>query len=192
MAFKHGCWLLVAIIFLIAGVVVVLSALFQSHISGPGAPLEGIVNGFAALLGLVLLVASGLTFAFRPKLCFPELLEHQITPDHMRLVTEHTSITFPKTAKLVAVCHRDKSLAAYVAAKFVLPSSDREEFMENPIFGTGLDRPPHFELGSSTLWWKRNDLKSRVDRVQHLPSGVYVECSIGIEGDQTVVYVSWA
>lgn len=83
-------------------------------------------------------------------------------------------------------------MSARVATKFELPDQNREDLMQNAIFRVGIERAPHYELGSQTYWWRRNRLKSRIDRVQYLPSGTYVECSIGLEDGVTVVYVSWA
>lgn len=101
-------------------------------------------------------------------------------------------IHFPIGSKLVGICHENADMASRVATKVELPDSCREEFLRNSIFLKGEDRLPHYQLGSTLPWWKRTQLKSRVDRTQHLPTNIYVECSLGEESGKQVVYVSWA
>ncbi len=158
---------------------------------GPGAPLEGVYEGIGLLAGLALLLISGLLFFFRPHTVL-ELRGDQLTADHVRLVTEHTTIVFPPDARLIGLCHQDKSMSARIATKFELPDHCREAFLQNAIFHAGIEGTPHYALGSRTSWWHRDHLKSRMDRVQYLPNGTYVECSMGLEDGRTVVYVSWA
>ena len=197
MSSKQFCWLLFFVLTLLAGAALTLSGLSQpSHQSGPGAPLEGVVEGVASLLrlglGLGLLAIAIVSFVLRPRTPVLEIPESELSPEHMEVVSGHTGLLFPRTARLVGLCHRDISLASHVATKFILPESDRENFLQNKIFISGIERQPHYGLGSRTAWWRRGRLQSRVDRVQYLRSGTYVECSLGIEDGQTVVYVSWA
>ncbi len=189
----YRCWLLLTVVILLAGCVLCLNSLtLPSRGSGPGAPLEGAVQGILLLAGLGLLLIGGLLLLFRMRPPANELLGDQLNPDHVLLVSRHTGIVFPPAAKLVGLCLQDaSSLSANVASKFELPNSCRDAFMQNSIFSAGLERIPHFELGSATTWWRRGSLESRIDRVQYLPSGTYVECSVGLEDDCTVVYVSW-
>lgn len=189
---QYGCWLFFIAPTFLGGVVLCLMAMSQPHNSGPGAPLEGTVTGIALLIGLGLIFIAGLACFFVPRAPLHEFVGDQLTADHVRLVTQHTSIVFPPEARLLGLCHRNPSTASHVAAKFELPESCRESFMQNAIFQVGLELPPHCELGSSTSWWHRDRLKERIDRIQYLPNSTYVGCSVGREGNQTVVYVSWA
>jgi hypothetical protein len=188
----RGCWLSFIVVILLCGLALCALSISQPRVSGPGAPLEGVIGGIALLGGLGLLLLSGVLYSLCPNKVIPELQGNQLTADHVRLVTERTKIVFPPAARLVGLCHEDASMSALVATKFELPEQAREDFMQNAIFHTGTGRAPHYELGSHTSWWRRNDLKSRLDRVQYLPGGTYVECSIGLEGEGLVVYVSWA
>lgn len=189
---KRGCWLLFFVPTTLAGVVLCFWALAQPRQSGPGAPLEGVVTGVGLLLGLALLVVALVSFFLRPRTPVSEIHGAEQLARHLPLVSRCTGLSFPPGAGLVGLCHERASLESRVAAKFVMPESDREAFLLNRIFTEGIDRPPHYELGSRTTWWHRGRLQARVDRVQYQPAGTYVECSLGIEGGQTVVYVSWA
>ncbi|MFC5457456.1 hypothetical protein ACFQDI_21495 [Prosthecobacter fluviatilis] len=189
----YRCRLLLNVIIFLAGCVLCLISLtLPTRGSGPGAPLEGVAEGILLLSGLGLLLIGGLLLLFRMRPPANELLGDQLTSDHILLVTQHTGVVFPPAAKLVGLCLQDaSSLSANVASKFELPDSCRDAFMQNSIFSAGLERSPHYELGSATTWWRRGRLESRIDRVQYLPSGTYVECSVGLEDNCTVVYVSW-
>ncbi len=188
----RGCMLSISTIVGIGGVGLMLVSLSNSPGSGPGAPLEGVVGGVIRLAGVALIIVGIILFWFTPNAVVPEISRSQLTGEHVDLVTQHTSIVFPAAARLVGLCHADNSLASHVAAKFEIPDSCREIFLQNSIFHKGRERSPHYELGSSTAWWRRNKLLSRIDRVQYLPSGTYIECCVGIEKVQTVAYVSWA
>lgn len=189
---KYGCWLFFIVPTFVGGLGLCLTALSQPHDSGPGAPLEGAVTGMALLAGLGLILIAALCGFFLPRSALPELVGDQLTTDHVSLVTQHTLIVFPPAARLVGLCHQHPVITSHVATKFELPESSRESFLQNAIFHVGIERPPHYQLGSSTSWWQRDRLEERIDRVQYLPSGTYVECSVGIEDGHAVVYVSWA
>lgn len=162
---------------------------------GPGGPLEGTAELILLLMALAGLLVLGLVGGLIIKLLQPKVIElvgSQLTKDHALLVTDRTGIVFPAGTKLVGLCHLHESLDTYVATKFELPPESVPSFMTNDFFRTAEKRPPHFELGSSTTWWKRNRLAGRTDRTWFLASGRYIECCMGTEGDLTVVYVSWA
>jgi hypothetical protein len=189
---KQGCWLLFFFPTTLAGVALCIWALSQSRQSGPGAPLEGVVTGIGLLIGLALLVVALISFFLRPRTPVSEIHGAEQLASHLPLVSRCTGLLFPPGARLVGLCHERPSLESRVATKFVMPECDREAFLLNRIFTEGIDRPSHYELGSRTVWWLRGRMQARVDRVQYLSAGTYVECSLGIEDGQTVVYVSWA
>lgn len=192
MSLKQGCWLLFFVSTALAGTVLFFWALAQPRQSGPGGPLDGVVTGVGLLFGVGLLAVAVVSFILRPRTAVSELLGPEITSSHLQIVAKHTRLAFPASVRLVGLCHERPSLESRVAAKLTLAETDREALFQNSIFTEGLERPPHYELGSRASWWRRGRLQTRVDRVQYLETGTYIECSLGIEDGQTVLYLSWA
>jgi hypothetical protein len=67
----------------------------------------------------------------------------------------------------------------------------KDAFLQNEVFQKGSKDPPTIQIGKSKAWWKTNSITDRIDRTLPLPQGRFVECTLGVEDGQWVVYISW-
>lgn len=120
-----------------------------------------------------------------------EVLEPHVTAQHLQQITSMTGVVFPAGARGAAYLYMGSGIDDALAAKIIIPQDRRAEFLTNVVFEQGDDEVPHIRIGSGRPWWKLDQITDRVDRTLDLPNAEYLECTLGTEDGQTVVYISW-
>ena len=106
-------------------------------------------------------------------------------------ITKLTGVKFPEGAEGVELFYQGSGLDDALAAKVRIPRQGMEEFSGNTVFSEGEAAAPRMEAGKGKAWWKVRELEERIDRKQSLPDARFLEVSVGKEGEEMVVYLSW-
>lgn len=113
--------------------------------------------------------------------------------DHTKLaeITKLTGIHFPTGSKGLEYYYQGSGIDDALAAKVQIPADRVSELILNPVFSTGSNSKPSIQIGKSKTWWKIDGLTDRVDRTLNLPKARFLEVTLGKEGSDTVLYLSW-
>jgi hypothetical protein len=141
-------------------------------------------------LGASLLVLSGC----KPGLSFGEDVElsgANFDSSKLTQVSTLTGITFPKGSEGIEYFYQGSGIDDALAAKVRIPNDAINEFKTTTVFSEGSDSKPTVQVGRSKAWWKVDGLSERIDRTKELPNARHLELSLGKEGEDFVVYLSW-
>jgi hypothetical protein len=120
-----------------------------------------------------------------------EVLAPNVTAQHLQQVSKLTGIQFPQGTSGLVYLYLGDRLDPCLAAKVVIPADKKDEFLQNVIFQTGRPEAMQDGVGQGKAWWKLSSLTARMDRTLELPEGRFVECALGLEEGQWVVYMFW-
>jgi len=120
-----------------------------------------------------------------------ELLAPNVTTQHLQQVSSLTGIVFPDGSTGLAYYYHGSGIDDALAAKVVIPRDKKDIFLQNEVFHKGRTNAPNVQIGKPKTWWRIDTLTDRIDRTLELPQGRFVECTLGVEDRDLVVYVSW-
>ncbi len=120
-----------------------------------------------------------------------ELVAPHVSAQHLQEVTKLTGIVFPAGSTGLAYLYEGSGIDPSLAVKVQLPAEKKEEFLENRIFRTGSEVAPQAQIGKSKPWWHLDKLAERINRTTNSPGSGYVECTLGMENGELIVYISW-
>ena len=120
-----------------------------------------------------------------------ELVGAEITGKEINFVSELTGLTLPNGIEPVGYYFLGSGIDRALVMKVIIPDDQREEFLKNKIFEKGNDTKSNHAIAKQQEWWKVDELTKRIDRKIELPNAKYLECTVGLEGGKTHVYVTW-
>jgi len=120
-----------------------------------------------------------------------ELVGTEITGKEINYVSELTGLTFPNGTEPVGYYFLGSGIDRSLALKVAIPEAKREDFMRNDIFKNGGTSNSGYHFAQEKKWWKVDELTDQIDRALELPGQKFVECTVGLEGGKTHVYVTW-
>lgn len=106
-------------------------------------------------------------------------------------ITSLTGVSFPSGATGLDYLYRGSGIDDALAARVQIPESQKDEFMAQAVFTNGENVTPYIQIGKGKPWWNLDALVNRTDRSMNLPNAQFLEISLGHEGDDLVVYISW-
>jgi len=120
-----------------------------------------------------------------------ELVGTEISGKEINYVSELTGLSFPHGTEPVGYYFLGSGIDRSLALKVAIPEAKREDFMRNDIFKNGGNSNSGYHFAQEQKWWKVDELTDGIDRVLELPGQKFVECTVGLEGGKTHVYVTW-
>ena len=120
-----------------------------------------------------------------------ELVGAEITVKEINQVSKLTGLTFPVGTEPQGYYFLGSGIDRALVLKVIIPKDQKDEFLKNEIFVKGNDAKSDHTFAKHQHWWKVDELTERMDRRLELPKVKYVECTVGIEGGKTHVYVTW-
>lgn len=114
-----------------------------------------------------------------------------VTAEHLEQVSSLTGIRFPEDSTGLGYYYLGSGIDDALAAKVAIEADKKDAFLQNEVFQKGSTRAPHIQIGKSKAWWKIDALTERIDRTLDLPQARFVECTLGAEDGELVVYISW-
>ena len=120
-----------------------------------------------------------------------ELVGTEISGKEINYVSELTGLSFPHGTEPVGYYFLGSGIDRSLALKVAIPEAKREDFMRNDIFKNGGNSNSGYHFAQEQKWWKVDELTDRIDRALELPGQKFVECTVGLEGGKTHVYVTW-
>ena len=106
-------------------------------------------------------------------------------------VTKLTGVTFPNGTVGKEYLYFGSGIDDALVIKVSIPRDKKEEFFKNTIFAAGRDKEPYINLGQEKRWWKVKFLVAPIHTIYDFPNGDMIECSVGEEFGETIVYLSW-
>ena len=106
-------------------------------------------------------------------------------------VTRLTGVAFPNGTVGKEYIYFGSGIDDALAIKVSIPKDKKEEFFKNTIFVSGRVEEPYIHLGEGKSWWKVKSLTAPVHTIYDFPNGNMIECSVGEESGETIVYLSW-
>ncbi|MCD4780234.1 MAG: hypothetical protein K8S27_06785 [Candidatus Omnitrophica bacterium] len=106
-------------------------------------------------------------------------------------VTKLTGVTFPDGTMGKEYLYFGSGIDDALVIKVSIPRDKKEEFFENAIFAAGRDEEPYINLGQGRSWWNVKSLAAPIHTIYDFPNGDMIECSVGEESGETIVYLSW-
>ena len=137
-----------------------------------------------------------LSFFFLMVSCFDfgddiELEGAEITAEEINYVSELTGLSFPNGTEPVGYYFLGSGIDRALVLKVMIPDDQKEGFLKNEIFEKGNDTKCNHAIAKQQAWWKVDELTERIDRKIELPKAKYLECTVGLEGGKTHIYVTW-
>ena len=120
-----------------------------------------------------------------------ELVGAEITVKEINQFSKLTGLTFPVGTEPQGYYFLGSGIDRALVMKVIIPDDQREEFLKNKIFEKGNDTKSNHAIAKQQEWWKVDELTKRIDRKIELPNAKYLECTVGLEGGKTHVYVTW-
>ncbi|MFC2133765.1 hypothetical protein ACFLTH_04040 [Bacteroidota bacterium] len=120
-----------------------------------------------------------------------ELSGEDVNSDILAKVTKLTGVVFPEGTKGKNYLYFGSGIDDALAIKVSIPKEKKEEFLMNEIFKLGMNEEPYIQLGKENDWWKLESLADPVHTLYSFPNGNGIECSVGEESGETIVYLTW-
>lgn len=106
-------------------------------------------------------------------------------------VTKITGVVFPEETKGKHYIYLGSGFDPCLALKVSIPADKKDVFLKNTIFISGKNKEPKVDLWKGKNWWKVKSMTDPVHTVYNCPDGDLIECSVGGESDETIVYLTW-
>ena len=108
-------------------------------------------------------------------------------------VTQLTGVIFPEGVVGQEYFYFGDSIDPALRMKVTIPGERKEEFLQNRIFteGRGHDEGHGMTWMRHDDWWNVQSLKDPVYTIYAYPNGAAIECYVGEESGETVVYLAW-
>jgi hypothetical protein len=120
-----------------------------------------------------------------------ELSGQEVNSEILGKVTSLTGVIFPEGTEGRNYLYFGSGIDDALAVKVSIPQDKKEEFLQNEIFISGSNNKPYVQLGKNKNWWKINSLKNPVCTIYNFSNGNMIECAVGEENGETIVYLSW-
>ncbi|MEN8127084.1 MAG: hypothetical protein ABFR90_04675 [Planctomycetota bacterium] len=106
-------------------------------------------------------------------------------------VTKLTGVVFPAGTEGKHYIYWGSGIDPALAIKVSIPKDRKSEFFKNTIFVSGKNKEPYIHLGKGKSWWKVESLTNPIHTRYDFSNGDVIECTVGEESGETIVYLSW-
>ena len=120
-----------------------------------------------------------------------ELSGNDIDSTILAKVTMLTGVVFPAGTVGRNYLFYGSGIDDALAIKVSIPKEKEEEILNNTVFTSGENNQPYIHIGRDKSWWKLESITDPVYTIYNFPNGNMVECTMGEEAGETVVYLSW-
>jgi len=146
------------------------------------------IRSFVGFLFLPLVLTIGGCLDFGEDV---ELSGKDVDTTILAKVTKITNVPFPSGTIGKNYIYFGSGIDPSLVIKVSIPRDKKDEFLKNTIFVSGKNKEPYIHLGKGKSWWKVESLIDPVQTIYDCPNGDLIECSVGEELGETVVYLSW-
>lgn len=143
---------------------------------------------------LFIVLLAVLSFLFTGCLDFGddvELSGNDVDSTILAKVTKLTGVVFPEGTVGKNYLYFGSGIDDALAIKVSIPIKKKEKFLMNDIYTSGTNKEPYIHLGNDKSWWKLESLTDPVYTIYNFPNGNMIECAVGEEDSETIVYLSW-
>lgn len=144
------------------------------------------MNKNLLLIFLVVMLTGCLNFGEDIELSGKEMDSSVLTS-----VTKLTGVNFPGGTVGKEYIYFGSGIDNALAIKVSIPRDKKDEFLKNTIFTEGRSKEPYVQLGKRKSWWKVQKLTNPIHTIYDFPNGGMIECSVGEESNEIIVYLSW-